>query len=63
VRTNPRQFGAIRNEPGNLCLRETAWWGWEDSNFGPNDYHLRQHYALKMRGASILDTDPGAVNR
>jgi xanthine dehydrogenase YagR molybdenum-binding subunit len=18
---------AIRNEPGNLCLRETAWWG------------------------------------
>jgi hypothetical protein len=28
----------IRNEPGNLCLRETAWWGWEDSNFQPNDY-------------------------
>ena len=24
---------AIRNEPGNLCLRKTAWWGWEDSNF------------------------------
>ena len=24
---------AIRIEPGNLCLRETAWWGWEDSNF------------------------------
>jgi hypothetical protein len=19
-------------------LRETAWWGWEDSNFQPNDY-------------------------
>jgi hypothetical protein len=24
---------AIRKEPGNLCLHETAWWGWEDSNF------------------------------
>jgi hypothetical protein len=22
----------------NVCLRETAWWGWEDSNFQPNDY-------------------------
>jgi hypothetical protein len=21
-----RRFPAIRNEPGNLCLRETAWW-------------------------------------
>jgi hypothetical protein len=21
--------GAIRNKLGNLCLRETAWWGWE----------------------------------
>jgi hypothetical protein len=27
--TNPRQFGAIRNEPGNLCLHETAWWARE----------------------------------
>jgi hypothetical protein len=31
--TNRRQFGAIRTEPGNLRLRKTAWWGWEDSNF------------------------------
>jgi hypothetical protein len=22
----------------HLCLRETAGWGWEDSNFQPNDY-------------------------
>jgi hypothetical protein len=36
--TEARQFGAIHNEPGNLCLRWTAWWGWEDSNFQPNDY-------------------------
>jgi hypothetical protein len=21
-------------------LRKTAWWGWEDSNFQPNDYQL-----------------------
>jgi len=21
--------GVIHNEPGNLCSRETAWWGWE----------------------------------
>src|SRR6516164_3749099 len=36
----PHAFGAIRIEPGNLCLRKTAWWGWEDSNFQPNDYQL-----------------------
>src|SRR4029077_17738106 len=36
--TNRRQFGAIRTEPGNPRLRRTAWWGWEDSNFQPNDY-------------------------
>jgi hypothetical protein len=36
--TNARGFGAIRAELGNLCLRKTAWWGWEDSNFQPNDY-------------------------
>jgi hypothetical protein len=28
----------LSNEQGNLCLHETAWWGWEDSNFQPNDY-------------------------
>jgi hypothetical protein len=36
--TNARQFEAIRTELGNLCLRKTVWWGWEDSNFQPNDY-------------------------
>jgi hypothetical protein len=29
---------AIRTEPVNPRLRRTAWWGWEDSNFQPNDY-------------------------
>jgi hypothetical protein len=43
---NRRQFGAIRTEPGNLRLRRTAWWGWEDSNFQPNDY---QSLALSSR--------------
>jgi thiosulfate reductase cytochrome b subunit len=38
--TNRRQFGAIRTEPGNLRLHRTAWWGWKDSNFQPNDYQL-----------------------
>ena len=38
ARTNLRQFGAFHKEPGNLCLMATAWWGWEDSNFQPNDY-------------------------
>src|SRR6516164_1416362 len=38
--TNRRQFGAIRTEAGNLRLRKTAWWSWEDSNFQPNDYQL-----------------------
>jgi hypothetical protein len=28
----------VRNEPENLRLRKTAWWGWEDSNLQPNDY-------------------------
>jgi hypothetical protein len=27
-----------RQLPGNLRLRRTAWWGWEDSNLKPNDY-------------------------
>jgi hypothetical protein len=36
--TNRRQFGAIRTEPGNLRLRKTAWWGWEDSNLQPSGY-------------------------
>jgi len=27
-------------------LRRTAWWGWEDSNFQPNDY---QSLALSSR--------------
>jgi hypothetical protein len=38
ARTKTRQFGAIYTTPGNLCLMATAWWGWEDSNFQPNDY-------------------------
>jgi hypothetical protein len=38
ARTKTRQFGAICTTPGNLCLRKTTWWGWEDSNFQPNDY-------------------------
>jgi hypothetical protein len=38
ARTKTRQFGAICTTPGNLCLRKTAWWGWEDSNLQPNDY-------------------------
>ena len=25
-----RQFGPIRTEPGNLRLRRTAWWDWEN---------------------------------
>jgi hypothetical protein len=36
ARTKTRQFGAICTTPGNLCLRKTAWWGWEDSNLQPN---------------------------
>jgi hypothetical protein len=38
ARTKTRQFGAICTTPGNLCLRKTAWWGWEDSNLQPNGY-------------------------
>ena len=28
----------VASEPGNLCLRKTAWWAREDSNLQPNDY-------------------------
>jgi len=38
VRTNPREIGPIREEAENLCLHETAWWGWEDSNLQPSGY-------------------------
>jgi hypothetical protein len=31
-------LGLFAGEPGNVCLRKTAWWGWEDSNFKPNGY-------------------------
>jgi cobalt-zinc-cadmium resistance protein CzcA len=30
---NAANSGAFCTTPGNLCLHETAWWGWEDSNF------------------------------
>jgi hypothetical protein len=50
ARTKTRQLGAICTTPGNLCLHETAWWGWEDSNFQPNDYQLP---ALSNRSVSI----------
>jgi hypothetical protein len=33
-----RQFGSFYENSGNLSSRKTAWWGWEDSNFQPNDY-------------------------
>jgi hypothetical protein len=51
--TKTPQFGAIGTTPGNLCLHETAWWGWEDSNFQPNDYQLlalRKGAALRVGG-------------
>jgi hypothetical protein len=28
------------NISGNLRSTANAWWGWEDSNFQPNDYQL-----------------------
>ena len=34
----PRQFGPIRESPGNLCKRSTAWWAREDSNLQPDRY-------------------------
>ena len=40
VRTTPCEIGHTREEAGNLHLHKTAWWGWEDSNFQPNDYQL-----------------------
>jgi hypothetical protein len=46
TRTKTHQFGAICTTPGNLCLYRTAWWGWGDSNFQPNDY---QSLALSSR--------------
>src|SRR6516165_5398867 len=36
--TMPAGSGLFLTELGNLCLVKTAWWGWEDSNFQPNDY-------------------------
>jgi hypothetical protein len=53
VRTNPRQFGAIRNEPGNLCLRETAWWAREDSNYVPITQSLSNRSPAGSKSASV----------
>jgi hypothetical protein len=33
-----REIGPTGEQAGNLRLHKTAWWGWEDSNFQPNDY-------------------------
>ena len=44
----------VASEPDTLLavLRSTAnaWWGWEDSNFQPNDYQLLATKCLKCRG-------------
>jgi hypothetical protein len=46
VRRFLRRLVPPRCQTGNLSLRRTAWWGWEDSNFQPNDY---QSLALSSR--------------
>ena len=33
-----RHLSLIPNRRGGS--RKTVWWGWEDSNFQPNDYQL-----------------------
>ncbi len=33
-----RELRASRPSPGNLRVRKTAWWGWEDSNLQPDRY-------------------------
>src|SRR5881275_2832707 len=35
-----RQTWAMRESPGNLLKRRTAWWGWKDSNLQPDCYEL-----------------------
>ena len=58
--TNPGQFGAIRTQPGNLCLRRTAWWGWEDSNFQPNDYQLLASEVPEVAGLPVCSRSDGS---
>ena len=52
----PGSLVAIRAERGNLCSNKTVWWGWEDSNFQPNDYQppalsIEQSNGLKLQSA------------
>jgi hypothetical protein len=35
-----RQLRASRPSPGNLLVRTTAWWAWQDSNFQSDRYEL-----------------------
>jgi signal transduction histidine kinase len=36
-------------------LRKTAWWGWEDSNFQPNDYQpLADNAITRKKGGTGL---------
>jgi hypothetical protein len=30
---DPANWGLFYENSGNLSLRKTVWWGWEDSNF------------------------------
>jgi len=60
VCTNPRQFGAIHTEPGNLCLLRTAWWGREKCQdlTAPTTYwgvraKSPHWYAIRVRLSSL----------
>ena len=33
-----RQLRAFWPSPGNLAVRKSAWWGWQDSNLRPDRY-------------------------
>ena len=37
---NPATSRSFTVSSGNLRSIANAWWGWEDSNFQPNDYQL-----------------------
>ena len=61
-RQTPANSGPIRQPPGNLRNRETAWWAREDSNLQPDRYE-RSALTIELRALDVLlSTDAGGAN-
>ena len=57
----PANSGLFANEPGNLCLRKTAWWAREDSNLQPSGYEPLA-LTIELRARAFVCTSEGKAS-